>query len=172
MESWKLTLADGIVSFSKSGKKNIQIVTKDSTTGQQVAQAIITGVKTGNPPLSTDFKGVSRSDPDNWNRAMWGSFFLGDPLAVYSTTLAIQGLNSWSKEFYVETGSKEGQEEFIERLERVLAEVQRYKNGASNPTPTTSTAITEQSVSKSNTTLIIVAIVAVAAIVWALWKKK
>lgn len=161
MEDWKLTLADGIVSYKKAGKKDVKIVTKSNKVGKQVAQAILTGCSS--KALSTDFKGITANQNNNW----WLIPVVGPLLpGAVETVAGVQALNSGMKEFYVNTGSKQAQAEFIERLGKVLNEVNEYKNSSAVPV---STPQPEGGLS-NNTILIIAAVLIVAAIVWALWK--
>lgn len=138
MEDWKITLSEGILSYSKMGKKKVQIKCADNATGKQVAQAVTVGVQSY--PLSTDFKKIEK------------------------------GISY--KDFAVVTGSWQAQEEFIERLERVLREVNDYKNKLTPAATGTSDADPKdlQDTKKKNRLLIFAAIVIVAVIVWALWK--
>lgn len=161
MESWKITIAEGIRSYSRSGKKDIKIVTNNKKTGKEVAQAIVTGVN-ASPPLSTDFKGITANQNNNW----WLIPFVGPLLpGAVETVAGIQAINSSMKEFYVNTGSKQAQDEFIERLGKVIAEVNEYKNSAAAAVPED----TPRGLG-NNTVLLIAAVLIVAALVWALWK--
>lgn len=159
MESWKITIAEGVRSYSRSGKKDIKIVTNNKKTGKEVAQAIVTGVN-ASYPLSTDFKGIT----NNNNKVWWA--MLVDPTGAIGTTIAgWQVANSGTKEFFVKTGSKQAQDEFIERLGKVIAEVNEYKNSAAAAVPED----TPRGLG-NNTVLLIAAVLIVAALVWALWK--
>lgn len=167
MESWKITIAEGIRSYSRSGKKDIKIVTNNKKTGKEVAQAIVTGVN-ASYPLSTDFKGISANQNNHWWWTVGAEAIAGllvIPGAGASTVAGIQAANSSMKEFYVNTGSKQAQEEFIERLGKVIAEVNEYKN-------TTAPVVTQDDDRGlgNNTVLIIAVVLIVAALVWALWK--
>lgn len=161
MESWKITIAEGIRSYSRSGKKDIKIVTNSKKTGKEVAQAIVTGVN-ASYPLSTDFKGITANQNNNW----WLIPFVGPLLpGAVETVAGIQAINSSMKEFYVNTGSKQAQDEFIERLGKVIAEVNEYKNSAAAAVPEDAPRGLG-----NNTVLLIAAVLIVAALVWALWK--
>lgn len=156
MESWKITIAEGISSYSRSGKKDIKIVTNNKKTGKEVAQAIVTGVN-ASYPLSTDFKGITANQNNHW----WWALLPG----AVGIVAGIQAINSSMKEFYVNTGSKQAQDEFIERLGKVIAEVNEYKNSAAAAVPED----TPRGLG-NNTVLLIAAVLIVAALVWALWK--
>lgn len=156
MESWKITIAEGIRSYSRSGKKDIKIVTNNKKTGKEVAQAIVTGVN-ASYPLSTDFKGITANQNNHW----WWALLPG----AVEIVAGIQAINSSMKEFYVNTGSKQAQDEFIERLGKVIAEVNEYKNSAAAAVPED----TPRGLG-NNTVLLIAAVLIVAALVWALWK--
>ena len=163
MEDWKITIAEGITSYSKSGKKDVKIVTKDNKTGKEVAKAITTGVN-ASYPLSTDFKGITANQNNNW----WLIPFVGPLLpGAVETVAGIQAINSGMKVFYVNTGSKQAQDEFIERLGEVIAEVNEYKN--SSLAPVTSGG-NDDDTRRKNILLIAAAVLIIAAIVWALWK--
>lgn len=164
MESWKITIAEGVRSYSRSGKKDIKIVTNNKKTGKDVAQAIVTGVN-ASYPLSTDFKGISANQNNNWWWTVAAEALIGIPGAGASTVAGIQAINSSMKEFYVNTGSKQAQDEFIERLGKVIAEVNEYKNSAAAAVPED----TPRGLG-NNTVLLIAAVLIVAALVWALWK--
>ena len=162
MDSWKITIAEGITSYSKSGKKNVKIVTKDKKTGGEVAQAILTGVN-ASYPLSTDFKGITRVNPNNTKILGIVEEILVPGIPTVTLINAASG--SGYKEFFVKTGSKQAQEEFIERLGKVIGEVNEYKN-------TTAPVVTQDDNRGlgNNTVLIIAVVLIVAALVWALWK--
>lgn len=161
MESWKITIAEGVRSYSRSGKKDVKIVTNSKKTGKEVAQAIVTGVN-ASYPLSTDFKGITANQNNNW----WLIPFVGPLLpGAVETVAGIQAINSSMKEFYVNTGSKQAQDEFIERLGKVIAEVNEYKNSAAAAVPEDAPRGLG-----NNTVLLIAAVLIVAALVWALWK--
>lgn len=164
MESWKITIAEGIRSYSRSGKKDIKIVTNNKKTGREVAQAIVTGVSVSYP-LSTDFKGISANQNNHWWWTVAAEYLIRIPGAGASTVAGVQAINSSMKEFYVNTGSKQAQDEFIERLGKVIAEVNEYKN--------TTVPVVPQDDDRglsNNTVLIIAVVLIVAALVWALWK--
>lgn len=164
MEDWKVTIAEGVVSYSKSGKKNVKVVTKDKKTGGEVAKAVLTGVN-ASYPLSTDFKGITRVNPDNTK--LLGAIEEILVPGIPTITLINAATGSGYKEFFVKTGSKQAQDEFIERLGKVIAEVNEYKN--STPVAVTSGG-NDSDTRRNNILLIAAAVLIIAAIVWALWK--
>ena len=163
MEDWKVTIAEGVVSYSKSGKKNVKIVTKSKKVGGEVAQAVLTGAS--NQALSTDFKGITRVNPDNTK--ILGVIEEILVPGIPTITLINAATGSGYKEFFVKTGSKQAQDEFIERLGKVIAEVNEYKN--STPVAVTSGG-NDSDTRRNNILLIAAAVLIIAAIVWALWK--
>lgn len=165
MQDWKITIAEGIVSYSKSGKKNVKIVTKDNKTGAAVAQAMQANMKN----LCADFKGMSKYNKNNWSYALIGS--LVDPLAAFSTAGLASAVGSGWKTFYIQTGSWQAQEQLMNNIKKVKTEVSEYKNTAADPTPVATDDPKGNDEQKNSYLWIGAAIIAVILIVWALRKK-
>lgn len=167
MQDWKITIAEGIISYSKSGSKDVKIVTKDNKTGAAVAQAMQANMK----QLCADFKGISRSKQQNWWNVGLAEAIIGIPgvgsgaLAGIYGTSALVG-SGW-KTFFVETGSKQAQEQLMNNIKKIKSEVSEYKNGAVDIEP--SSIVEETGIGKY--VWIVAAVLAVAAIVWALKNK-
>lgn len=164
MEDWKITLAEGIVNYSKSGKKDVKITTKDNKTGAQVAQAMSANMQ----HLCADFKKITKNNNKNWS---WGvvAEALVAPLAPgagISTVAGAQAIQSGWKTFYVVTGSKQAQQQLMNNIKKVKNEVSEYKNASPAPQPVEE----EKSLLSDNKTLVIAVLIIVALLIWALWK--
>lgn len=166
MEDWKLTIAEGIVSYSKSGKKNVKITTSNNKTGAAVAQAMQSNIS----KLCADFKGMSKYNKKNWSYALLGS--LVDPLAAFSTAGLASAVGSGWKTFYIQTGSWQAQEQLMNNIKKVKNEVSEYKNTKFEPSPTDTADDKGGNGDQTNSWLWIgAAVMAVVLIIWALKKK-
>lgn len=153
MQDWKITIAEGIVSYTQSGSKDVKIVTKDNKTGAAVAQAMQANMK----QLCADFKKITKNNNNVW----WLAALDGGTTALYQATQS-----GW-KTFFVQTGSKQAQEQLMNNIKKVKSEVSEYKNGAVDIEP--SSIVEETGIGKY--VWIVAAVLAVAAIVWALKNK-